>query len=113
MSVRSQLTTFQAVPPSSDRQSDPWFAVWISAYTRFEFEGATATSIFPAGEFGNPFARRFHVEPVSFDTYTPLPGPPLNIAHVCITTSHVPANSTLGSVGSTLTPESPLFSRIT
>ena len=34
-------------PPSTcrrrhrERQSDPWLAVWISAYTRFEFDGAT------------------------------------------------------------------------
>ena len=42
---------------------------------------------------------RVHLAPPSCVTKTPLPGPPLNIAQVCITTSHVPANSVFGLCG--------------
>src|SRR2546429_9395500 len=45
--LRSQLTTFHDVPPSSERHREPWSAVWISAYTRLESEGAMVTSILP------------------------------------------------------------------
>src|SRR5262245_47002587 len=110
MSVRSQLTVFHDAPPSSERQSDPWFAVWTSANIRFEFDGAMATSILPTGDFGNPFSSRAHVVPPSRDMYTPLPGPPLNMAHVCMTTSHAPAISTLGSLASIASPEHPVRS---
>src|SRR5690348_10062058 len=83
----------------------------MSAYTRLEFDGATATSILPTGERGSPGSvMRDQVAPVSRDTYTPLPGPPLNMAHVCMTTSHVPAKSTPGLVASIERPEQPVFS---
>ena len=38
----------------------------------------------------------------------PVAGPPLNIPHVCMTTSHVPAISTLGSLASIARPEHPV-----
>src|SRR5215213_9871830 len=40
----------------------------------------------------------------------PLLGPPLNIAHVCITTCHAPANKTFEFLASIVTPEQPVFS---
>src|SRR5512143_3421804 len=40
----------------------------------------------------------------------PLLGPPLNIAHVCITTCHAPANKTFGLRTSIVSPEHPVFS---
>src|SRR5262245_30084831 len=110
MSVRSQLTTRHVAPASSERQSDPWFAVCMSAYTRFGSDAATATSTLPMPLFGRPGCTIFvHLVPPSRVTYTPLPGPPLNIAHVCITTSHVPAYSTFGSLASIVRPEQPVF----
>src|SRR6476469_7692943 len=105
MSVRSQLTTFHWFPPSSERQSEPWSAVWISAYTRLESVGATATSILPTGEWGRPAVRCVQESPPLCVTYTPLPAPPLNIAHVFIETSHVPAKTVFGSCASIDMPE--------
>ncbi len=84
-------------------------AVWISAYTRLESEGAMATSILPTGGVGRPRVRRVHVVPPSREAYTPLPAPPLNMAQVCITTCHVPANNTVGSCASIARPEQPVF----
>ena len=76
---------------------------------RLEFDGAMATSILPTGDFGNPgCASRSQVVPPSFDRYTPLPGPPLNIAQVCITTSQVPASRRSGLLGSIDMPEQPV-----
>ena len=76
---------------------------------RFESDGATATSILPTGGLGNPVSAFFQVAPPSRVMYTPLPGPPLYIAHVCITTCHVPAISTFGSFASIEMPEQPVF----
>ena len=53
---------------------------------------------------------RVHFDPPSRETNTPLPGPPLNIAHVCISTCQVPANSVRGLLGSIARPEQPVFS---
>src|SRR2546429_9246108 len=83
INLRSQLTTFHDVPPSSERHREPWLAVWISAYTRLESEGAMATSILPTGGVGRPRVRRVHVVPPSREAYPPLPAPPLTMAHVC------------------------------
>src|SRR6185369_6485034 len=97
MRGRCQLTTFHFTPPSSERQTEPWSAVWISAYTRLEFVGATATSILPIGGFGSPGSSTcFHVSPPSRVTHTPSLGSfvPLYIAYVCMITCHMPANST-------------------
>jgi hypothetical protein len=67
-----------STPPSSDRQSDPWSAVWISAYIRLELDAAIATSILPTGGFGMPAETStfFHVAPPSCVMCTPLPGVP-------------------------------------
>src|SRR3954449_2127514 len=82
----------------------------MSAYTRFDFPGAIATSILPSGDLGIPWpSTRDHLPPPSCVTNTPLPGPPLNIPQLCMTTSHVPAISVLGSAGSIVRPEQPLF----
>src|SRR5919197_5080390 len=81
----------------------------MSAYTRFESERAMATSILPTGDLGRPFSPFFHVAPASRVTYTPLPGPPLNIAQVCISTCHMPATSTFGSCASMVRPEQPVL----
>src|SRR5487761_2073058 len=40
----------------------------------------------------------------------PLLGPPLYTAYVCICSSHMPANSTAGLWGSSVSPEHPVFS---
>src|SRR6478672_674834 len=110
MSARVQLTSRQLAPPSSERQKEPWSAVWISAYTRRESLGATATSILPNGDLGRPGCCTFvQVVPPSRDTYSPLPGPPLYIAQVCISTCHIPANSTDGCFASIVSPEQPVF----
>ena len=82
----------------------------MSAYTRFESDGAMATSIFPTGDFGRPVCSTFRqVAPASCDTYIALDGPPLYIAYVCISTCHMPANSVPGSWASSVSPEQPVF----
>src|SRR5580692_9667405 len=82
----------------------------MSAYTRSELDGATATSIFPSGDLGSPGdGIRDHVDPPSRDTYTPLPGPPLFSPYVCISTCQFPANSTRGFSASIESPEQPVF----
>src|SRR5262249_31731667 len=67
------------------------------------------TSIFPTGDFGSPWpSMRFQLVPPSCVTKTPLPGPPLNIAQLCITACHVPATSVFGSCASMERPEQPV-----
>src|SRR5690242_104865 len=79
-------------------------------YTRRESVGATATSILPMGEWGRPGSVIFfQVAPASCDTYKALEGPPLNVAHVCISTCHMPANSVFGCITSSERPEQPVF----
>ena len=56
-----------------------------------------------------PVSAFFQVLPPSCVRYTPLPGPPLNIAHVCSSTCHMPAISTSGWFGSIEMPEHPVF----
>jgi hypothetical protein len=80
----------------------------MSANILFESDGAIATSILPTGGLGNPSSAFFQVAPPSRVMYTPLPSPPLNIAHVWTTTCHVPAMSTLGSLASIEMPEQPV-----
>src|SRR5215510_2037846 len=109
MSERSQLTTFHVVPASSERQTDPWFAVWISAYMRLLSEGAICTSIFPTGDFGRPFDSFVHFAPPSFVMYTALPGPPLVCTHVCCSACQKPASRTFGFFASIERPEHPVF----
>src|SRR5579885_2795956 len=85
----------------------------MSAYTRLESDGATATSIFPIGACGKPGSTtRFHVSPPSCETQMPSSSPfvPLNIAHVCISTCQMPANKFLGFFTSSARPEQPEFS---
>jgi len=52
----TDTTRCQVSPASSDRHTDPWSAVWISAYIRLLFEGAICTSILPTGGLGRPLA---------------------------------------------------------
>ena len=83
----------------------------MRAYTRLESVGATATSILPSGDRGSPGPETFdHVVPPSCETWMPLPAPPLSIAHGCISTCHVPANSVRGFFMSIESPEQPVFS---
>jgi hypothetical protein len=53
---------------------------------------------------------RVQVVPPSRDTNTPLPGPPLIIAHGCISTCHVPAKIMRGFFASIDKPLQPVFS---
>src|SRR5690242_4666723 len=110
--LRSQLTTFQWLPPSSLRQTDPWSLVWINAYMRCGLDGAMVTSILPSGGFGNPFSvvRCVHVWPLSCEMYTPLPGPPLSSAQVRTLNCQVPASTVSGLPGSMLSPLQPVSS---
>src|SRR5690349_1916105 len=79
-------------------------------YTRLESEGATATSILPIGEWGRAGSVIFfQVAPASCDTYKALEGPPLNMAHVCISTCHMPAKIVLGCITSSDRPEQPVL----
>ncbi len=81
----------------------------MSAYIRLEFDGAIATSILPTGDFGRPGCTIFfQVVPPSFEMWMPLPGPPLNMAQVCITTSHVPAIRMSGLFASMARPDTPV-----
>src|SRR5215510_9349845 len=109
MSDRSQLTTFHVAPASSDRQTEPWFDVWISAYIRLLSDGAICTSILPTSGFGRPFVSFVHVAPPSFVICTPLPGPPLNCPHVCCSACHMPARRMLGFFASIERPEHPVL----
>src|SRR5215471_7012010 len=82
----------------------------MSAYTRCEFVGATATSILPIGGLGKPGSSTcFHVSPPSRVTHTPSFGScvPLYIAYVCMMTCHMPAKSTFGFLTSIVRPEQP------
>ena len=109
MSERSQLTTFHVAPVSSERHTEPWSAVWISAYMRVPSEGAIWTSTLPNGDFGIPVVIFVHFAPPSFVRYTPLPGPPLFSTHVCCSTCHVPASSVSGFFASIDRPEQPVL----
>src|SRR4051812_5107983 len=113
----SALIIRQVSPPSSERHSSPGtvsrpFAVSISAYILFGFDGAIATAILPTPTscFGSPFVSRFHVVPPSRDRNRPLPGPPLSGPHGFNWSCHIPARRIRGFFGFSATSEQPVFS---
>src|SRR5947209_4293641 len=81
---------------------------------RWLFDGATATLTLPHGPLGRPFSflapgpSFSQVSPPSRETYRPLPGPPLVNSHGRRRVCHIPANSTLGLLGSKHTSEAPV-----
>ncbi len=70
-----------------------------------------ATATLPTGLVGSPLpANLFQVAPPSCERNSPLPGPPLTRPQVCISSCHMPANSTRGFFGSIAMSEQPVFS---
>src|SRR5262245_53499298 len=92
----------------------------MSAYTRCEFEGATATPTLPQMPEGKPFGfsplrsrfalRDSQVSPPSRETYRSLPGPPLVISHGRRRACQKPAKITRGLFGSMHTSLAPVSS---